>query len=329
MAQAAILKAKNDEMTAVELRAFVEDKLAKAEQANFEASDQRFRFTQDNLRVADQLATTAEDHRRIQLQILDSEMAQRRYELEHEKQLAVRNGSTAEQIKVIQDQIDNLSQERANGAAAINRNTQNPLEAWAQTVPKTAAEINEALQSIEVKGIDGLSDALTDVITGTTSLKEAFHQLAASVLRDLIAMTIKMLIFKAIQAAMGGGFGGGDLGASNASLDSMGAPGFAMGGSFTIRGRSGTDKNLLALNGLPLARVGNMERINISNDNGGAFPPATVVYQTFDLHGAVVTSDLLRQMDEKSQRAAQEGAKLGVKSMMDLNSRTYGKALGG
>jgi hypothetical protein len=334
--QAQGLKAKNDQITQLKLQAFVEEQLTRQEQANFEASDQRFRFTQDNLRVADQLATTTEDHRRIQLQILDSEMAQRRYELEHEKQLAVRNGATSAQIKVIQDQIDNLSQERANGAAAINRNTQNPLEAWAQTVPKTAAEINEALQSIEVKGIDGLSDALTDVITGTTSLKEAFHQLAASVLRDLIAMTIKMLIFKAIQAAMGGGFGGGgpDLSGSMDFSGSFGAisnaPAFAAGGSILIGGRSGTDKNLLSMNGLPIARVSMGERINISNDNGGgAFPPATVVYQTFDLHGAVVTSDLLRQMDEKSQRAAQEGAKLGVKSMMDLNSRTYGKALGG
>jgi hypothetical protein len=64
-------------------------------------------------------------------------------------------------------------------------------------------EINEALQSIEVKGLDGLTDAITGVITGTESLKSAFHNLAASILADLVQMTIKMLIFK-MQAELPG-----------------------------------------------------------------------------------------------------------------------------
>jgi hypothetical protein len=158
-------------------------------------------------------------------------------------------------------------------------------------------------------------------------MKEAFHQLAVSILRDLIAMTVKLLIFKAIEAAFGGGsvptvpidaFGTGN----NASV-----PGMASGGSFLVGGRSGTDQNLLSINGIPRARVSAHETINVSNDNGGAFPPSTVVYQTFDLHGAVVTQDLLRQMDEKSQQAAEAGAKMGVQRMIDLNQRTYGKAL--
>jgi hypothetical protein len=130
--KAAILKGEAAQEAAVKKTALVEEQLAKAEQANFEAADQQKKFALDALRVADNLATTQADHRRIQLQILDSEIAQRRYELEHEKQLAIRNGATAEQIKVIQDQIDHLGTERAQGAAQINRNTQNPLEAWAQ-----------------------------------------------------------------------------------------------------------------------------------------------------------------------------------------------------
>jgi lambda family phage tail tape measure protein len=259
--KAAILKGEAAQEAAVKKTALVEEQLAKAEQANFEAADQQKKFALDALRVADNLATTQADHRRIQLQILDSEIAQRRYELEHEKQLAIRNGATAEQIKVIQDQIDHLGTERAQGAAQINRNTQNPLEAWAQQVPKNAADINEALQSIEVKGLDGLSEAITGVITGTESLKDAFHQLALSVLQDLIQMTIKMLIFRAI-SAIGGAIGGGGSGATftgtapaGSPEDPFGTPGFANGGSFMVGGRSGTDMNLLSINGIPRARV--------------------------------------------------------------------------
>jgi hypothetical protein len=46
-------------------------------------------------------------------------------------------------------------------------------------------------------------------------------------------------------------------------------PGFATGGSITVGGHGGIDRNLLSLNGLPIARVSYGERINISNDNVG------------------------------------------------------------
>jgi lambda family phage tail tape measure protein len=295
--KAAILKGEAAQEAAVKKTALVEEQLAKAEQANFEAADQQKKFALDALRVADNLATTQADHRRIQLQILDSEIAQRRYELEHEKQLAIRNGATAEQIKVIQDQIDHLGTERAQGAAQINRNTQNPLEAWAQQVPKTAAEINEALQSIEVKGLDGLSEAITGVITGTESLKDAFHQLAISVLQDLIQMTIKMLIFRAIAAiggaVAGGASGGADFSGAGAGLDfgtdfsTIPVSGFANGGSFMVGGRSGTDMNLLSINGIPRARVSASEMVNVgaANDRGG-FPPPISIITNIDATGA-------------------------------------------
>ncbi len=274
-AQASVLKARNDEKTAIQLRAFVEGQLARAEQANFEAADQQRTFALDALHSADSLATTQAEHRRLQLQILDSEINQRRLELQHEKDLAIRNGATAEEIKVIQDKIDHLSAERAQGASEINQNTRNPLEEWAAQIPKTKEEIIGALQEIEVKGLDGLSEALTGILTGTESLKSAFHNLAASILADLLQMTIKMLLFKAITAAFGGGATGGGS-----------VPGFATGGSITVGGHGGTDKNLLALNGIPIARVSYGERINIANDQEPAAGMGLSVTMHNDFRGA-------------------------------------------
>jgi hypothetical protein len=316
IAQAAVLRSKNDEKTAIEKRAFVEEQLTRAEQAQFEGADQQRKFQIDALQAADQLATTAADHRRIQLQILDAEIEQKRLELEHEKQLAIRNGATADEIKVIQDKIDHLGTERAQGAAQINANTRNPLEEWAAEVPKTAAEITEAFQKIEVDGIDGLGQALTDVITGTKSLKAAFHELAASVLQELIQMTIKMLLFKALSSAFGSAFGGvgggvGDVGGDFSSLGggdafgSISVGGFAAGGSFTIMGRSGTDKNLLSLNGLPIAKVSHGERINIANDDyaGGGMPPLNLTFHN-DFRG-VDTSAVARVQAQLDQLKAE------------------------
>jgi hypothetical protein len=304
--KAAQLKAANAIEAQVKLQAIVEEQLTRADKAQFEASDQQRKFALDALHVADQLATTQEDHRRIQLQILDSEINQRRLQLEHEKQLAIRNGATADEIKVIQDQIDHLPAERAQGAAVIGQNTMNPLEKWAHDVPKTAAEIKEALQSIEVEGIDKLSDALTSVVMGTESLKQAFHDLAASILADLLKMTIKMLIFRALSAAFGsiGGAGasagGGGFSSSTAALGGA-VPGFASGGSFLVGGRGGTDMNVLSINGIPKVRVSASETVSVGNDNGPMMPGVNVTnYNDFrgaDPAAVAAISQRINQME--------------------------------
>lgn len=132
-----------------------------------------------------------------------------------------------------------------------------PFEEWAATIPQSADAINEALQRIQVRGFDGLADAITDVITGTRSLKQAFGDLARSIIADIIQMTVRMLIFRAVSSVLGGGFGGG-IGAGvpgGAGGGAAGPVGMASGGSFQIMGNGGTDRNILSLNGQPLARV--------------------------------------------------------------------------
>jgi len=227
---------------------------------------------------------------------LDAEIEQQRLQLEANKRDAIRNGLKQEQIDAIQKEIDNLPTARAQQAAVIDRNTQGPLEAWKQQVPHDAATINEALQSIDVKALDGLTDAIVGVIAGTESMKEAFHNLALSVLQDILQMTIKMLIFKAIQAGLGafGGGGGFDSSvvASNSAATGVAMPGFASGGSFLIGGRGGTDGNMMQLNGIPIARVSKGERVSISNDNGmgGGMPPPVSITNYNDFRGADAAS---------------------------------------
>lgn len=215
-AKARTLKAANDEEAAVKMRALVERELAQHEHDLVALAVQQIKFREDALHTADALATTQEDHRKIQLAILDAEIEQQRLQLEANKRDAIRNGLKQEQIDAIQHEIDQLPTTRAEQAAVIKNNTLSPLDAWAKSVPKTAADINESLQSIEVQGLDGLTDAIDKVVMGTESMKQAFHELAASVLEDLLKMTIKMLLFKALEAAIGGGTGvpSPDLGSS-------------------------------------------------------------------------------------------------------------------
>jgi lambda family phage tail tape measure protein len=289
--QAAALKEKNDALTRLKVQAFKEEQQQKKEQALADATDQRYEFELDNLHAADQMATTAAEHRRIQLQILDLQYEQKRLDLEYTKKQAIRNGAADEQIANIQAQIDRLPAEKARDQAGVVNATKGPLDQWKDSVPQTADQINEALQNIEAEGLNGLSDGLAGVIAGTQSMGDAFRSLAQQMIADITRIIIKMLILKAIQAATGSPMGGlGDFGGIGSGLDSgasfgggtsmagmgdfgglgagfAGLPGFDTGGGFNVMGRPGIDKNLLSLNGLPVARVSHMERINIGNDN--------------------------------------------------------------
>lgn len=95
---------------------------------------------------------------------------------------------------------------------------QTPFQQWAKDIPQTASAITEALQGIEVKGLDGLSTAIAAVVTGTESLKQAFSDLARSVIADIVQMTIKMLLFRALSSVFPGLFGGGNTGNPGASV---------------------------------------------------------------------------------------------------------------
>ena len=45
-------------------------------------------------------------------------------------------------------------------------------------------------------------------------------------------------------------------------------PGFASGGSMMLGGIPGVDKNIISMNGIPIARASYGERLDFTNDNG-------------------------------------------------------------
>lgn len=263
LVKAQALKNANAIEAQTKLRAIVEEQAQRAETANFQIAEQQLQFKQDALHTADQLATTAEDHRRIQLEILDLEIEQKRLQLEKNLLDAKRNGATAEEIRAIQDAIDHLPAERAQGAVLIDRNNQTPLEAYFQGLPHTAAEVNQALQSIEVNGIQGLSGALAQAGKGWGAMRDSAIQALQDIEQQLIQLGLNRLLFSLFGNAVLGG--GGGLGASIypvvGGVDPL-AP-LANGGSFTVGGIGGVDRNVLSINGRPRAKVSADETIMV------------------------------------------------------------------
>lgn len=156
----------------------------------------------------------------------------------------------------------------ATAAAFEEMVKRSPIQQWADTIPKSLAQVREAMESIGARGLDALSDGLTQVIMGAESLGRMFKNVARQMLADIIQLTIRMMLMRAVMSIFPG-LGGGAAPGSDIVVTGLPAklPGFATGGSFTALGRRGSDKNILGLNGTPIARISHGERVSVSNDN--------------------------------------------------------------
>lgn len=124
-----------------------------------------------------------------------------------------------------------------------------------------------------------------------------------------------------IGAILGGVFGGGGGGGSFGGGVSVGAargmsadvysgfiPGFNTGGSFTFQGLPGIDRNILSLNGSPIARVSKGEVANIQRSGGaGARSQVEVIPSPyFDVRVREVAAPLASQAAQGAVQASEE-----------------------
>jgi len=100
-----------------------------------------------------------------------------------------------------QQVIDEVSE--AWGKAALKMEQANaPLRSFA----REAANVNKQLQEATVAGLRGFEDGFIDIINGTKSVKEAFTDMAKSILNDLTRIAIRSAITGPIASALGAGF---------------------------------------------------------------------------------------------------------------------------
>lgn len=292
-AQAKQLKLANDRNTELEhsrVNWKLDDALL-AEEARV-AQDSLAR-EQEMLQIRASLATTAKDRRETQLALLDNELEGMRLSA---KEVLARHDSTEAEKKLAQAKLDQLGVLREGNTLQINRQTMGPLESYFDSIPDTAAEINEAYENIAANGIQNVVDGLGNAATATLKLKGLAGQLFNQLIADLIKFQLQQAvgggggllgsIFKIGSSLLGGGnaiAGSIDTAYSNvdalaadvATRNASGAFSFAGGGDMTILGRRGIDRNVLSLNGLPIANVSYGERLSIANDNDGPIAGVT------------------------------------------------------
>ena len=141
--------------------------------------------------------------------------------------LAATNPALAEQIRLLRERAGVLDDATKKQEKSSNSFGAKFKETFKQAYD-SATDLGTNLANIAVNGIDGLTNSIVEL---ATTGKAAFKEFAASILKELGAMLIKMALFKAIGSIFGFENGGVVGGVSGPSTQPR--TGYAKGGTFT------------------------------------------------------------------------------------------------
>lgn len=100
--------------------------------------------------------------------------------------------------------------------------------------------------SVMMHATDALTNALMGMIDGTMTFRQAFSQMALSIIRDLIAMTVKAMVFAAISSI--GSWGASAVVGAAAAIAAIAAVMAAVGGAFAEGGLVSGGRKLIQVN---------------------------------------------------------------------------------
>ena len=163
-----------------------------------------------------------------------------------------------------------------------------------------ARNFGKNMEDVVIRGIQSFEDALVSAVTGTMKLKDAFKQMAASIISDIIRMTIRMQISAPIAEFLAGAMPFGSTGGTS----KLGTK--AVGGSV-----SAGQPYMVGERGAELFIPGGSGTIIPNNQLGGG---GTVVNQTINLSTGVSQTVRAEVMNMLPQIAdAAKGAVIDAK----------------
>ncbi len=283
---AALATAKTDTLLAATAKKELIDRQALEAQQAFqrEMSDQIANAMADHLTNEASIASSSAERRKLELQALA--IRQQAARDDFEAQAAIRLRDHPEAAGKINQERDQLDQSQTDAWQDTVRATNSPGRAFDRDLDSQKGALSDQLETIEVSGVEKLGDALEEVITKTKSVKDAFRDMAMSIVGDLLKLEIKRNIetpiadaifpkptaanqFGKITNTIPGAAGSGDMtgltGAASAATDSLwslasaagaaagqggGAAGAGSAGIFGMGGSSGTLDTALTNTGM-------------------------------------------------------------------------------
>lgn len=197
-----------DEITANRLLLVNRNETIRAANEQLAAEQARIGNDRELLTAQETLARTAGERAAIQNQLLDLAIEERRLAAQRVVDLAAQGKASREEGAIAQATLNALPTVRAVGQRTIARQNMSSGQGYVDSLPRSASEINEAIESIEVRGLQQLNSELTEAILGAKSLGAAFSSVADQIIKDLLRIAIQQLIIQPLATSLFGGAGG-------------------------------------------------------------------------------------------------------------------------
>lgn len=166
-------------------------------------TDQHYQHQLDDLQGLMDEAKTAKERRALATQMVDILYEQKKYDLEVLKAKQIEAHEFAKAAET-QAAINRLPQEKARDQRGAANDNKTPFEAYRDSLP-SPDQAGDLTQGFLVDGLKQLNSGLDEALLKSKNFKElwhnikgVFHDVAASILKDLIDLTIKMLIIRPI-----------------------------------------------------------------------------------------------------------------------------------
>lgn len=312
--QVANEKARRQEELEEQARAILNEEIAiRSEALNVEADalDEQAAMTRDLAqrhsfeRQALQRRQTAEDEA--------FKLAQDQLELDRR-----RAGWTEEVIKRLRQQAEaNHEGNQRNDQTKLDNRQKSEqgkgVGGQLQDYANSFGSLNDQLSNVAKNGIDDLTRGLTDAVMGAKSFKEAFSDMAKSIIAQIIQMAIKFAIFEAIGMAIGApGLGRAAVGLS-VPKNAMGTNNFS--GGLSLVGEKGPE--LVSMPRGSQVVPNNLLRNAFANGmGGGTSNNTTVINNTINAQDAVLTDQVKQWINEGNVQAVSMAQKLTARQSM-------------
>ncbi|MGF7152516.1 phage tail tape measure C-terminal domain-containing protein [Novosphingobium gossypii] len=135
-----------------------------------------------------------------------------------EEQIAA--GQVANAVKARADLESKLAAQREQQSLS----TMTPMQRYQYNLRADVANINDAMEGVQVDAMEGLNDGIANAIAGTQKLGDVFKQVAQQIIADLIRIQIRKAIVGSLSNALNL-FGGGGRTAWEGSINVLGGSG--------------------------------------------------------------------------------------------------------
>lgn len=149
------------------------------------------------------------------------------------------------QAEIARARNSTLEQRRGLAQQGSSEANAAPLQSFLQSIPQTADELNEALESVAANGLSSLVDGLTDAIVNFRSLGDVGRAILAGITADLIKLGLQQLILQTIGQTAGNATVAANV-AQGAAVAAGWAPAAALASLATLGANAGPAAAALA-----------------------------------------------------------------------------------